>query len=323
MSELVATDAESSGVSIDRNTLKSLMRRSDRPGLVLLGQTAVPLAASGYLLHLSLGTWWVVPAMLAYGGVLATATYSLSHECAHGTAFRSRWLNEALFWLTSLVFGEEPCHRRYSHARHHTYTLRRGVDSQITFNLPLTPWGWFLEITGLGLIPYLGKPLCRNALGRFDGMVLDFTPAGELAKIKWGARGFIAIYAAIALAILAGADWLLIYLVIPRVAGGVVMQMFTIIQHAEMETDVTDLRRSTRSFRTNWLANQLYWNMSYHLEHHMFPTVPFHAMPALNAAIRDQLPAPAEGLFRANYQILAAVLRRGLGRDRALGAPAG
>ena len=32
--------------------------------------------------------------------------------------------------------------------------------------------------------------------------------------------------------------------------------------------------------------------MNYHVEHHMFPMVPYHALPALHERIKHDLPAP-------------------------------
>ncbi len=86
----VATNAASSGVKLDRKIIKQLGQRSDVPGLIWLAQWAAMLGATGYLLHLSLGTWWVVPTMIAHGTVLTVPTYALSHETAHGTALRTR-----------------------------------------------------------------------------------------------------------------------------------------------------------------------------------------------------------------------------------------
>ena len=63
--------------------------------------------------------------MVLYGAILTVPSYSLSHECAHGTAFRTRWLNELVFWATSLIYFEPPHFRRFAHARHHTYTWIR------------------------------------------------------------------------------------------------------------------------------------------------------------------------------------------------------
>ena len=320
MNAITATTAGTSGVRIDKKTLKALMRRSDRPGLAYLGLWALFLAGSGALLALSLGTWAVVPAMVLYGSVLTVPSYALSHECAHGTAFRTRWLNEAVFWLTSLIYFEGPHYRRYAHARHHTYTWIRGQDAQMPFSTPLTFKGWLLEISDIGQYLYDAKHMVQNALGRFDPEVRGFTPASELPKLKWEARVFLAIYLGAAAAMVGGALWILTYLVVPRLVGGVVMQLYTIIQHAEMEENQPDLRKSTRSFTTNWFADFLYANMSNHIEHHLYPTVPFHALPRLNAEVRDQLPAPDRGVLRPNAEVLVAVLRRSFGRQPVTGA---
>ena len=90
MSDFIATNAASSGVSIDRKVLKALAKRSDRSGLVYLAQWAVSLTVTGFGVRLALGTWWVWPAMLVYGIFLSVPAYAFSHETAHGTAFRTR-----------------------------------------------------------------------------------------------------------------------------------------------------------------------------------------------------------------------------------------
>ena len=315
MTGIQATTPESSGVSLDKKALKQLTRRSDRPGLIYLGHWALFLAASGTLLFFSQGTWAIVPAMVLYGSILTVPAYALSHECAHGTAFRTRWLNELVFWVTSFVYFQPPHFRRYAHARHHTYTWIRAMDAQMPFNTPLTLRGWLLEISDLGQYAYDCRHMMRNAFGRFDAEVVAFTPASELPKIKWEARVFVALYlGGAAAAIAGGALWVLKFLVIPRVVGGVTMQLYTIIQHAELAEDQHDLTKSTRSFATNWFGDFLYANMSSHLEHHLYPVVPFHALPRLNAALQDQVPAPSRGLFRTNAEVLGAVWRRSLGR---------
>ena len=314
MSGITATTPESSGIRLDKKTLKQLTLRSDRPGLIYLGLWALFLVASGVLLFFSQGTWAVVPAVILYGAILTVPAYSLSHECAHGTAFRSRWLNELVFWATSFVFFEPPHFRRYAHARHHTYTWIREMDAQMPFSTPLTLKGWLLEVSDLGQYVYDGRHMLRNALGRFDPEVVDFAPASELPKLKWESRIFLALYLALAVAAAAGTLWILTFLVIPRLVGGVTMQLYTIIQHAELAENQPDLTKSTRSFTTNWFGDFLYANMSSHLEHHLYPVVPFHALPRLREALRDQLPQPSRGLWRTNAEVLAAVWRRSLGR---------
>ena len=311
-----ATNGASSGIQMDKKKLKQLMRRSDIPGLKWLATWVAMLAVTGYCVHLSLGSAWVYLAMLAYGTVLTVPSYSLSHECAHGTAFRSRWLNETLFWISSLLYFEEPYHRRYSHTRHHTYTWINGKDAQMPFATPMTLKGWLLEISGIALLRFEVGVFLRNALGKFAKDVLEFTPSSELPKLKWSARLCLLIYiGAGVLCWYSGTLWPLIYIVIPRLVGGPVMLFFTLIQHVEMKEDQYDIRQSTRSFTTNGLGRFLYMNMNYHIEHHSYPTVPFYALPALNEQLCEQLPAPDPGLIRTNLAVLSVVVRRSLGKD--------
>ena len=290
------------------------MKRSDRPGLIWLTQWIALLLATGYLLHLSEGSAWFIPMLVIYGSAIAVPAYALSHECAHGTAFRSRWINEALFWISSLIYYEEPCYRRYAHARHHTYTWINGLDAQMPFETPMTFRGWLLEITGIGYFIFITRAMYANALGRFSDSVREFTPASELPKLQKGAWIFLLVYLSIALAIILGADFLFWYLVLPRLLGNPVLFLYTIIQHVDMEEDQLDLRRSTRSFRTNTFSRFLYMNMNYHVEHHMYPTVPFHALPVLGDAVKEQLPEPDPGFFLTNFRVLKAIISRSLGK---------
>ncbi len=298
----VATNAASSGVRLDRKTIKRLSQRSDVPGLIWLAQWAAMLGATGYLLHLSLGTWWGVPTMIAHGTVLTVPNYALSHETAHGTAFRTRWLNELVLYISSLIYLEEPYHRRYSHASHHTYTYHFGKDNQMPHRPPRSFWDWLLEMSNVTYIWDYAKLLVMNALGRLTPMIRQFTPEGEFPRFKWSARICLIVYAGIAGPIIAGYTWPLMFLVIPRLVGGPAMTAFTILQHAELAENSPSILESTRSFRTNWLARFLYMNMNYHLEHHLYPQVPFHALPALNEAVKDQIPEPDPGFRRTNLE---------------------
>ncbi len=314
MSAPIPTNAASSGVRLDKQRLKALCRRSDARGLWWLAGWVVSLGLSGVFLHLALGMWWVVPAMLVYGTALTLPAYALSHECAHGTAFRTRWLNELMFWLSSLIYFEEPYHRRYAHARHHTYTWNKGLDAQMPFATPLTLKGWLLEVSGITLFWYELKSFVRNAAGRFSDDVREFTPESELPKLKWGARGCLAVYLGLTASSVAfGGWWPVAFLLLPRIIGGPVMLLYTLIQHVEMEENQPSILHSTRSFRTNGISRFLYMNMNHHIEHHLYPMVPFHALPELSAALSDQLPRPDPGMIRTNLEVLAVAIRRSLG----------
>ncbi len=91
------------------------------------------------------------------------------------------------------------------------------------------------------------------------------------------------------------------------------MTWTTLIQHAEMQPDSLDIRKSTRSFETNRLVRLVYWNMNHHIEHHLYPTVPFHALPALSDELGGQLPEPDPGVLMTNVEVARAVLAREMG----------
>ena len=114
MPDYLPTNAASSDVKLEKKTLKSIASRSDKPGVIYVFQWLIALMLTGCLVWMSLGTWWVWPAMFVHGVLLTVPAYSMSHETAHGTAFRTRWLNEAVLWVSSLIYLEEPLHRRYN-----------------------------------------------------------------------------------------------------------------------------------------------------------------------------------------------------------------
>ncbi len=307
------TNAASSGVCLDRKSLKRIATRSDRPGLIYLATWILSLALAGSLVWISIGTAWVWPAMFVHGVLLTVPSYSLSHETAHGTAFRSRRLGEAVLWVTSLIYMEEPLHRRYTHTNHHSHTWHVGKDSQMPFDTPMTFGGWVAEITGFALLRFHMLAFLRLATRNYTETMRSVAPEQDLPKMTRNARVMLAIYGLIAAAPFGGIWWPIWLLAIPRVLGTPVMLLFTLIQHVELQENSPSILESTRSFRGNWLVGFLYLNMNNHVEHHLYPQVPFYALPDLAREIEDQVPAPDPGFFRTNWEVFVVTLRRSLG----------
>ena len=80
-------------LTLDRKSLKELMRRSNALPLRRLALCLIALGFLGYLYISALGSRWFLPALMLFGSTLSLTVYSLSHECSHGTVFRDRWLN--------------------------------------------------------------------------------------------------------------------------------------------------------------------------------------------------------------------------------------
>ena len=313
--KFVTTNAASSGIVLEKKKLKNIAKRSDIPGIIFLIKLFISLILTGFLVWISLGTFWVWAAVFLYGTVLTLASYSLSHETAHTTAFKTRWLNEAVFWISSLIYMEEPLHRRFTHTNHHTYTWHVGKDTQMPFDTPMTFWGWFIEISGISTYRYQFFVLFRLVLQKYSVIMKDVIPENQLAKSTINARIFLLIYLSSFVLILNGIMWPLWFFILPRILGTPVYALFALIQHVELQENSPSIIESTRSFETGWLARFLYMNMNYHIEHHLYPQIPFYALPNLNKEIRDQLPKEDKGFLKTNLEVLIIVIKRSLGKN--------
>jgi fatty acid desaturase len=54
----------------------------------------------------------------------------------------------------------------------------------------------------------------------------------------------------------------------------------------------------------------MYWNMNYHVEHHMFPMVPYHAVARLHDELKADMPKPYNGLWEAYREIIPTLLKQ-------------
>lgn len=307
------TNAASSGVRLDKKTLKALAKRSDRPGLIYLAQWGLALVATSALVLAALGSVWIWPAMVIHGIVLSVPAYSASHETAHGTAFRTGWLNETVLWVTSLIYMEEPLHRRFTHTNHHSFTWHVSKDSQMPFDTPMGLGGWLAEITGLALARFHMLVFWQLATRHYTPTMRDVAPESQLPIMTRNARIMLMIYGGLVALPLFGIWWPVWLLILPRILGAPVMLLFTLIQHVELQENSPSILESTRSFATGPIARFLYMNMNNHVEHHLYPQVPFHALPDLAEAVEDQVPRPDPGFFRTNLEVLVVVARRSLG----------
>jgi len=113
--------------AVPRKRMKELMRRSDYPAVrdtaIWIG-LILGFAGLGSALWLVWHSWWSVPCLLAYGILYGSTSDSRWHESGHGTAFKTRWIDESLYQLASFMIMRDPTTWRWSHTRHHTDTRR-------------------------------------------------------------------------------------------------------------------------------------------------------------------------------------------------------
>ncbi len=296
---------------VPRRQLKELMQRRDGPAL---RDTAIWLGAlvlSGVAAWFAWGTWWAVPAFAVYGVLYGSTTDSRWHECGHGTAFRTRWLNDAVYHLACFMILREPTVWRWSHTRHHTDTIIVGRDPEIIVPRPPDIFGLLLNVFALKSGVQAFARLLRHAAGRMSAEEADFIPETERPKVFFVARIWVVLFAAvIAWAVAIGSILPLMFVGLPTFYGAWLQLLFGLTQHTGLAEDVLDHRLNSRTIYMNPLFRFLYWNMNYHIEHHMFPMVPYHALPKLHEAIKADTPPPYPGIFAAYREIVPTVLRQ-------------
>jgi len=82
------------------------------------------------------------------------------------------------------------------------------------------------------------------------------------------------------------------------------------LQHAGLAENVLDHRLNCRTVYMNPISRFIYWNMNYHLEHHIFPLVPYHALPKLHKLIKDDCPPVYPSIYAAWKETLPSLLRQ-------------
>ena len=69
-----------------------------------------------------------------------------------------------------------------------------------------------------------------------------------------------------------------------------------------------DMIANTRTTLTNPVIRLIAWNMPYHTEHHVYPSVPFHALPVLHAEMKPYIQVMGPGYIGVHRGLM-----RGLG----------
>jgi fatty acid desaturase len=294
---------------LTRQELKPLVKRTDRHGLAHFAGHTGTMIATGYLVYLALGTWWVVPATLLHGVVMAFL-FAPVHECSHRTPFRTLWLNEAVYWFYCLIYLMPATYFRYSHATHHTYTQMRGKDPDMVLPEKSTVWDYVVYISGIPFWMRNFRWYILHALGHMQPSQRYFLPENQFARAFWEARLVLLIWASIAVAAVYTGSWAPLTLwLIPRVVGEPVMRFLRIAEHAECP-EGPNLLINTRTTRAPPWLRALFWNMPFHAEHHIAPMVPFHALPAWHAVVGGKMYPVADNYFAVHKQVLTELANR-------------
>lgn len=262
----------------------ALTARSDRAGLWHLALHGGAIGLCGAWIAMGWPLWG---ALLPVQGVLIVFLFTLEHEATHKTPFASEVLNEAVGRACGFLLLLPFTWFRYFHLAHHRWTNIPGRDPELAGEKPATRRAWVSHVSGLPYWLSQGRLLWDLLRG---GGAADYLPAGAMGRVRAEAAWMAAGYGVLLIA-WPGVVWVW---VIPVLLGQPVLRLYLLAEHGDCP-QVTNMFENTRTVFADRVVRFLAWNMPYHTEHHVYPAVPFHQLPALHGLMRDELRVTARG----------------------------
>lgn len=304
---------------IDKQVFRQLMERSDARGFRQVGLHLglIVLTGTAAFYAWQQHAWgWMILALFAHGSVYGFLGGGVAgHELTHRTVFKSRFWNDCFAWMSSIMGYGNHVFFRTSHVKHHQLTVYKDLDLEVVLPAKLTwqSWVYALTINPMGVYKTI-KVNVRRSLGRLDGdwehrIFPESNPNLRRAMFNCS-RVVLLTHLVLAAVFIYFHLWVMFLLVTlaPFYAGWLQM-LCGFPQHAGLQSSVPDFRLSCRTVILHPFPAFLYWQMNYHIEHHMYPAIPFYNLPKLHEILKADMP-PAPRGFWACWKQLLPVIRR-------------
>ncbi len=282
--------------------VRQLSIRSDRRGAIRLVLHTAALVAAAILVARS-GLWTVLPAMLLLG-IVQVALFAPLHETMHLTAFASRRANEVVGWLVSCPSLMNWHFYAAFHLAHHRFTQDPARDPELIVPPPSSLDTYLLRVLAVNF--WRARAEVIRDCWRGDLSAYPYVPAAAQPRIIRSVRAMCVFMAALsALSVVLVGWWApLAFWIVPQLIGQPFLRLYLLTEHTECSQDANGLT-NTRTTLTNAALRLLMWNMSYHAEHHLYPSIPFHRLPDAHRAVRDRLGVIQPGYARWHVGYLA------------------
>lgn len=290
--------------ALDIAEVRELSRTSDRWGLLRFGAHMTAMSLTALLVWLATPYWYALwPAMLLHGFTIVTM-FAPMHECVHRTAFATRSLNEIFGWIAGVIGFYNFTFYRHFHRRHHRFTQDPDRDPELSTPRPRTVPGYLLEISGFWF--WFRRP------AQFVKLALGLTwndpnvPPRARLSIAVSMSAQLIIYALAIASIFWGHLWALYFWFLPAVLAQPLLRLMLIAEHTGCTHDENGLT-NTRTTLAGLPVRLLMWNMPFHAEHHLYPSIPFHELPRAHQRLREKLKHVAAGYPAANREVIGSL----------------
>ena len=292
---------------LNNQELRALQGRSNLRGGVRLAIHISLLAAAGWLVAIASG-WLVLPAVFALG-CIQVALFAPAHETMHQTAFASRRANAIVGWLASCPSLLNWHFYTAYHLAHHRNTQVPGLDPELAAASPASIGDYVSRILGVPFWTLRLRVLVDCWRGELSAY--PYVSAAAAEKIIRGGRAMTLLMVGGSLCTMLVFGWLtpLLYWIGPQLLGQPPLRAYLLAEHTGCTEDRNGLT-NTRTTLTSAPVRLLMWDMPYHAEHHLFPSIPFHRLADAHGLIRDRLEHIQPGYLRWNFALAQSLARR-------------
>jgi fatty acid desaturase len=291
---------------IDTEKLRKFHDRSNVRGFFrVIGHfTAIGLTGLLFFKCSEIG-WWIpaLAVLFIHGTIFSFLGYAgASHELSHNTVFKERWVNNFFLQITSFLVWTNLVYFSRTHTVHHRSTLEHDVDIEVPTTKCITIFK--VLVTSLFDVARLFRTIkvqWANAQGIVAGPASELFPPENtqlLHQLKTAARTILIGHFSLAIIFILNGYWQMVFLFsLSGFIGNGLPNLLASAQHCGMKMDTGDYRESTRTVLLNPIFSFFYWNMNYHVEHHMYPGVPCYNLPYLRKLIANDLGPATNGIL--------------------------
>lgn len=280
-----------------RSNVRGSIQSLGHYGMIALVGAAIWMVSSRY------GVIWALP-LMALQGYLVAFLFMAVHETAHKTAFRSRGLNLAVGYLSAFMIGLPYEYYCLFHWDHHRYTQDPDKDPELIVGVkPKSDTQ--LAIAYSGLLQVAGRLRLMLGHAATGKVVVPWIPENKRITVVAEARAYVALYALLfALSLWFSSALLLWVWILPLIIGQFFLRPYLYAEHTGCERSRSAFE-NTRTTYTGAIVKSIAWNMPYHVEHHAYPSIPFHALPKLNEIVDGEIVYRGRGYIRTTRETWA------------------